>query len=262
MVIRRIREHVADHDWFAVAVDVGIVVLGVFLGTQVNNWNEARIDARQVEAYRDRLMGELQFNEQQYKAQIAYYRRARDYGLEALAALAGGKSLSDREFVIAAYQLTQTDATRAKTTAYDEMTANGFAGRVGDLETQEAASDFVLSVDVAQKALETQLPYRSLLREVMPYPLQLRIRRDCGDRSVYFRGRLVGVTTVHPCPVVLNPEAAADGARRIRAQPGIERQMTRYIASLDEKFDSLGVALEQAILLRERLEAAKAHRSP
>jgi hypothetical protein len=32
MVIRRIREHVATHNWFAVAVDLGIVVIGVFIG--------------------------------------------------------------------------------------------------------------------------------------------------------------------------------------------------------------------------------------
>ena len=44
MVIRRIRDHVASHNWFAVAIDLGIVVVGVFLGTQANNWNEARIE--------------------------------------------------------------------------------------------------------------------------------------------------------------------------------------------------------------------------
>ena len=32
MVIRRIREHVATQNWFAVAIDLVIVVLGVFLG--------------------------------------------------------------------------------------------------------------------------------------------------------------------------------------------------------------------------------------
>ena len=44
MVLRRFREHVIDHNWFAVAVDLAIVVVGVFLGTQVSNWNAARID--------------------------------------------------------------------------------------------------------------------------------------------------------------------------------------------------------------------------
>ncbi len=31
MVIRRVREHVASHNWFAVAVDLAIVAIGVFL---------------------------------------------------------------------------------------------------------------------------------------------------------------------------------------------------------------------------------------
>ena len=41
MVIRRIREHVTAHNWFAVGDRLCIVVLGVFLGLQVNNWNQA-----------------------------------------------------------------------------------------------------------------------------------------------------------------------------------------------------------------------------
>ena len=44
MVVRRIREHVATHNWFAVSVDLLIVVAGVFLGIQASNWNEARIE--------------------------------------------------------------------------------------------------------------------------------------------------------------------------------------------------------------------------
>ena len=44
MVIRRIREHVTTHNWFAVAIDLAIVVAGVFLGTQVSNWNESRLE--------------------------------------------------------------------------------------------------------------------------------------------------------------------------------------------------------------------------
>lgn len=253
MVIRRIREHVATHDWFAVAVDVGIVVLGVFLGTQVNNWNEARIEGGQVREFRARLIDELAFDEQQYRSQVAYYRRARDYGLLALAALRGDRPLSDRDFAIAAYQLTQTDSTRTKSNVYDEMTSRGLVGRLGDPETQEMASDFYLSADVAPRSLETHYPYRNMLREVMSYDLQNRIRRECGDRNVYFRQRLVGVAVVHPCRMTIPPVEAAEAARQIRNEPDMERQMTRYISSIDEKLDNLEVAHEQASLFRRRL---------
>ncbi len=44
MLLRRIREHAKSLNWFAASIDLLIVVLGVFLGTQVSNWNDARAD--------------------------------------------------------------------------------------------------------------------------------------------------------------------------------------------------------------------------
>ena len=44
MILRRIREHVEHHNWFAVGIDLAIVIIGVFLGTQATNWNQARLD--------------------------------------------------------------------------------------------------------------------------------------------------------------------------------------------------------------------------
>ena len=44
MIVRRIAESIRKHDWFSVAVETLIVVLGVFIALQVHNWNEARGD--------------------------------------------------------------------------------------------------------------------------------------------------------------------------------------------------------------------------
>ena len=44
MILRRITEHVKAQNWFAVALDFAIVVLGVFVATQVSNWNSARAE--------------------------------------------------------------------------------------------------------------------------------------------------------------------------------------------------------------------------
>jgi hypothetical protein len=32
MILRRLREHVTHHNWFAVTIDFAIVVVGVFVG--------------------------------------------------------------------------------------------------------------------------------------------------------------------------------------------------------------------------------------
>ena len=142
MVIRRIREHVGGLNWFAVAVDFLIVVAGIVIGTQVNNWNEKRIEAEQARSYRARLINELEFNARQVVQQIAYYRQVRTYGLQALAALKGERRVDDRDFLIAGYQLSQVDTTAAKTNIYDEMTANGLVDRLGSDNLQQQASDY------------------------------------------------------------------------------------------------------------------------
>ena len=42
MILRRFMQHVTDQNWFAVWIDLLVVVIGIFLGLQVTDWNEAR----------------------------------------------------------------------------------------------------------------------------------------------------------------------------------------------------------------------------
>ena len=42
MLLRRITKHVTEQNWFAVFIDFLIVVVGVFIGIQVANWNDDR----------------------------------------------------------------------------------------------------------------------------------------------------------------------------------------------------------------------------
>ena len=46
MILRRVIEHVTGQNWFAVALDFVIVVVGVVIGLQVSNWNASRADRR------------------------------------------------------------------------------------------------------------------------------------------------------------------------------------------------------------------------
>jgi len=45
MTLRRILKHFEAQNWFAVCIDLVVVVVGVFIGIQVANWNEARLEA-------------------------------------------------------------------------------------------------------------------------------------------------------------------------------------------------------------------------
>ncbi|PHS22515.1 MAG: hypothetical protein COA84_12600 [Robiginitomaculum sp.] len=62
MILRSFTQHVKDQNWFAVGLDFMIVVVGVFVGLQVQNWNAARGDRAEYIRALDRLDVEINAN--------------------------------------------------------------------------------------------------------------------------------------------------------------------------------------------------------
>jgi hypothetical protein len=60
MILRRVIDHVKHQNWTAVALDFVIVVMGVFIGIQVSNWNEARKTSSAQSALLERLDDEFE----------------------------------------------------------------------------------------------------------------------------------------------------------------------------------------------------------
>lgn len=44
MIFRRFAQHVRDQNWFAVSLDLFVVIIGIFLGSQPTEWNQSRKD--------------------------------------------------------------------------------------------------------------------------------------------------------------------------------------------------------------------------
>lgn len=59
MILRRLTAHIQEQNWTAVVIDFLIVVLGVYVGLQVNLWNEARVEATQRQQIIDALVTSL-----------------------------------------------------------------------------------------------------------------------------------------------------------------------------------------------------------
>ena len=60
MLLRRITKHIKKENWFAVFLDFLIVVVGVYIGIQVANWNDARIDEERRSQIINALMTNLE----------------------------------------------------------------------------------------------------------------------------------------------------------------------------------------------------------
>ena len=62
MLLRRVIEHVKAQNWTAVALDFFIVVVGVFIGIQVANWNDTQNNKAGLVASLERLDKEVSHN--------------------------------------------------------------------------------------------------------------------------------------------------------------------------------------------------------
>lgn len=60
MLLRRVVEHFRKQEWTAIAIDFAIVVLGVFIGLQVQAWSVERARRENEQAYLTRLHSEVE----------------------------------------------------------------------------------------------------------------------------------------------------------------------------------------------------------
>lgn len=95
MLLRRVTQHIKDQNWFAVWLDFVIVVIGVFIGLQTSNWNDAREQNRQAAVYTDRLSNDLQIEFEYATSLIEYYRVTHQAGLIAYDGLSAEMALDD-----------------------------------------------------------------------------------------------------------------------------------------------------------------------
>lgn len=70
MLLRRVTKHITDQNWFAVFIDFLIVVVGVFIGIQVANWNAELTNREKEKIYYAQLVEDLQFEVTEYSGAI------------------------------------------------------------------------------------------------------------------------------------------------------------------------------------------------
>ena len=167
MILRRITEHVKAQNWFAVALDFAIVVLGVFVASQVTNWNEGRKDREREQVYIERLRSDFEAIEARSKMATDVSQSAVDASVRLLndidtfdPAKGPGRPAEEIAADLGALSASRIPATQAPT--FIEMLSAGDVALVRDA----ALRDALLAYDVqAHYSLEV---YRVLRSDVQP----------------------------------------------------------------------------------------------
>ena len=253
MVIRQIREHVTSHNWFAVAIDVLIVFVGVFLGIQANNWNEARLSETAARTDRMRLIEDLRTNEIDLAGRQIYYDSARQHALKALRGFLSPDADIGEAFLVNAYQASQIRQRPMRRFTYDELVASGSLARAGDKKVRERLDLHYLGLESIDANIRDVPPYRDRIRREMPYTVQERIRSRC-DEQVREVGGAVIRTLPSSCPTGLERKLIASAVAQLIAVPEMDRDLTRYITDIDQKLAAYELARRRSREIRLELQ--------
>lgn len=254
-MLHRITSNLRRQDWTAVSVELVVVILGVFIGVQVSNWNAERATNRESRVFTERLKTDLRAEAFAYELSVAYYGQVLANARRAEAALSGRVNLDDEALLASAYRATQYVTTNRRRTTWDELGSTGNIGLIRDPRLRQLAADVFTDtnnewlVDDARRA-----PYRLEFRRVLAIPVQDALAEACGDHT----GKdgdyasLAGYLD-YPCDPELSPDAAAAAVAALREDPNLLPLLRLQITTLDTNLGGLDTT--NNIQLRQRLQA-------
>lgn len=182
---RRIMEHARKLGWPAIGIELVIVIVGVFIGLQVSNWNVER-EARQRGAmFAERLKADLREEAWYYQLQIEYSRDVLANAERAVDALSGRSADLDEALLVSAYRATQYKQRARRRATYDELVSTGTLGLIkGQTLRNTALQVYNLPTldNVAREGMQSR--YRETFRMTVPNEVQRKLGSCCGDRLV------------------------------------------------------------------------------
>jgi hypothetical protein len=257
MFVRRIRRYIAEQNWFGAGAELFIVVLGVFLGMQVTNWNEARLERERGRAYYDRIIEDLRTDIAGYRATAEYYRSAGAHAVAALNALSNPRANLGEQFLIDAYQATQIAPRPQTRGAYDEAVASAGFRFVGDAYVRDRITNYYVVVSGLDAVFNNAPPYRERMRRYMPHDVATAIANACGDRFAPDERGAAVVNMPQGCDPDLTRAQIASAVAQIRSARELRLDLNRQINDLDQKVRSFGLVQAMAETLVAEMEAAR-----
>jgi hypothetical protein len=232
MILRRLTENLRAQNWTAIAIEFLIVVMGVFIGTQVANWNQQRLAKIETERMLEQLVPELRSQVEFYDANRRYYAVTRRYAETAFAGWSGARGVDDNAFVIAAYQASQITGLGIDADSWSLTFGGDQLRNITDPKVRRNL-ELVLTADYSPVSFETVATrYREQVRQVIPIDLQDRIRRECGDRNVLGKDGAYFVALPTRCALTLDPAKAKAAAASLRAKPNLVGELHWHLAAV------------------------------
>jgi len=148
MILRGLAQNLREQNWTAISIEFVLLVLGVFLGIQVANWNDERQQTALQAQYLERLRIDLGGIRERTQQHIGFYRDSIDGGELLLTivrqddATLHDAPVDPASMARALDALAQTRNPPPLPATYVEMRSNGQLSRIANPQLRDRLTDF------------------------------------------------------------------------------------------------------------------------
>ncbi|MEL6362643.1 MAG: hypothetical protein AAFR21_16315 [Pseudomonadota bacterium] len=248
MLLRRVIEHVRTQNWTAIGIDFVIVVVGVFMGIQLGNWNQARQEQQRGAVYADRLTADLRVEYDYILSLIDYTQDTFDAGNQAYLGLTGQVEMSDAEILINAFRASQYNWYERRRSTFDELVAAGATGLIQDEVLRVAAfSNYSTPLFDIMREEGGAAVYRRLFRQRIEPSVTEALRRECGDRQLDSNDRqMILLTLSYACTIDLDEDILAREVAVLRDKPDLLDALRERNAQRAGRIFDMKITLESS----------------
>ena len=187
MSLRSIASRLRQHDWVSVAIEVLVVIVGVFIGLQVSNWNDDRKDSTRADEYLHRMQGELLQDASSLQKISTFWTHVGANGEAAIAYAEDGTlhQGSAWKTLLAYYQASQVWPYRKSDVTFEEIRSSGDLLLIRDpsLRARIAGHYGAGAGSQVFEVLRLLPAYREHVRGLTPWRIQQYIWSNCYEST-------------------------------------------------------------------------------
>lgn len=249
MIYKRAAARLRAQDWAAITIELGIVIVGVFVGILAANWNQERAERAETREMIVRLQPELQGLDAFCSSARDYYAITGRYAETAFRGWRRDPAVSDADFVIAAYQASQIYSFNNNGLSWALAFGANDVRNISDRRIREPLTRLITYDYTTLRFGQTA--YRDEVRKYIADDIQMAIRARCGERNGADDRSFALPST---CSIKIGRENAAAAAAELRRHPELVELLRQHRATTAAFLANLRVFDRQQRVLQQRIK--------
>jgi hypothetical protein len=250
-------KHVTDQNWFAVNLDILVVIIGIFLGMQVTDWNYNQEIKKQVAVYKQRLILELKENISRIDNDMKYFNSVKQYADLVFRDIDKPEQELNADFIINVYQASQRTGQRVANFTINEINSTGMLKYFKEINIRQLIQIYDNSLKTNETIFLPLSTYRKKVRGIIDIKIQNEILEKCESLEI-MKGFDSTLTVIkNKCNIGLKQEITQAQIKKLKRYSNIKQDLNYRVSVINWKLTYLGVYKQQAESLLLHLEDTK-----